>query len=598
MRRSFKSETAWRFGVVVFALLAAAQLAIEAFHAPRVLTPGLLREALFEGRTLRERGPTTFVVDSIPARSPLAEAGVTPGDRLRWDDPIGRWYNVAAGERIALTVLHGDEGRRIEVTMPAARNLPRHQVANYLMDMASRVIALLVGVAIGWRRPKLTAFRGLAAAGVLYACAFPFSAPAGAHVGWLDFVASVSAELVPGALVFFAINYPDDKPVGWRAVLKRYYPWLFGLQLALVLFFYARLYSGFYESGVAWAGRLSPIVMPALFFWAIVLAWRRSHGESRLRLQWILATLGTIMAVTLIGTLDTMAGYPIPLEDMALVLNAAALAAEGGLVYAILRRRIFDFGLAVNRTLVFGIVSAILLGAIQVAHGAISEFLHFDDKYKTILLSAVLAVAVYLSFTQLKKLVERLVDRTFFNSWAAHEQELRDFVAEAKHANDAEALSKLFAASLDRFTNGAGCALFRRDDGGSYVRTESTLASAPERVTANDQAVLAMLARDKAFRTRDASWAPGIELAIPMAHRGQLFGFFLLGVKDDGEPYRSDQIEVLEYAAHELGLDFYALQVQQLASQVALERAIAATLRAQLETAMAIMKSGPLEGSS
>ena len=46
-------------------------------------------------------------------------------------------------------------------------------------------------------------------------------------------------------------------------------------------------------------------------------------------------------------------------------------------------------------------------GVIQVAHGVISEFLHFDDKYKTILLSAVLAVAVYLSFTQLKKLVEK-----------------------------------------------------------------------------------------------------------------------------------------------------------------------------------------------
>jgi hypothetical protein len=90
----------WRCGVVVFAVLATVQLAIEVFHAPRVLRLGLLTEQFFEGRALRERGPTTFVVDSVPATSPLLSAGVLPGDRLRWDEPIGRWYNLAAGDPV------------------------------------------------------------------------------------------------------------------------------------------------------------------------------------------------------------------------------------------------------------------------------------------------------------------------------------------------------------------------------------------------------------------------------------------------------------------------------------------------------------------
>jgi hypothetical protein len=122
----------WRCGVVIFAVLATVQLAIEVFHAPRVLRVGLFTEQLFEGRTLRERGPTTFVVDSLPATSPLLSAGVLPGDRLRWDEPVGRWYNLAAGDSVSLTVIHGDASRRIDVTMPAARALPRHQVANYV----------------------------------------------------------------------------------------------------------------------------------------------------------------------------------------------------------------------------------------------------------------------------------------------------------------------------------------------------------------------------------------------------------------------------------------------------------------------------------
>jgi hypothetical protein len=76
-----KSAALWRCGVVIFALLAAVQLAIEAFHAPRVLGTGEAGEMLFKGGFLRERGPTTFLVDSVPAASPLAAAGVLPGDR-------------------------------------------------------------------------------------------------------------------------------------------------------------------------------------------------------------------------------------------------------------------------------------------------------------------------------------------------------------------------------------------------------------------------------------------------------------------------------------------------------------------------------------
>src|SRR6516165_9588015 len=229
MNRNSKSASAWRWTITIFAVLAAVQLAIEIFSAPRVLQLGVAGEPLFEGGFLRERGPTTFVVDSVPAGSPLAAAGVVPGDRIRFDDPIGRWHNLSAGERVALTVLHGAESRRIEVVVAAAKTLPRHQTSNYVMDIVERLAALLLGVLIGWRLPDFTAFRALAAAGLLHAFVFPNSAPASAHVGWLDFVGSVSQDIGLGALTLFAINYPDDRPVGLRAAMRRYFPWLFGV---------------------------------------------------------------------------------------------------------------------------------------------------------------------------------------------------------------------------------------------------------------------------------------------------------------------------------------------------------------------------------
>jgi hypothetical protein len=595
MRQSSGSVAIWRCVVVILAAIAAVEFALDLFHAPRVLTTGVAGAPLFQGRFLRERGPTQFVVESMPADSPLKDLGVVPGDRLQWDEPIGRWHNLAAGDRVSLTVVHGTDRRRLDVTVPAMSDLPRYQLPNYVMSSVLKLGALVIGVLIGWRRPDLIAYRGLAASALLLANEFPYSAPAAAHFEWLDFAASVSQELALPALVFFAINYPDDNPVGLRARVKRYYPWLFALLAVMASFYYARLYGGFHEPAYAWITRASSIALPALFLWMIVLAWRQARGESRVRLQWLLATLGTIIGAALIGNLNAVVGSPVPDPAMGVVLNAVMLAGMAGFVYAILRRRIFDFGLAVNRTLVFTIVGAILLGVFQLVHGIASEFLRFDDKNKTLVLSAVLAIAVYLSFNHLKKIVEKVVDRVFFNSWAAGEEDLKRFVKEAGHASNAEALGGLLVAALDRFTQGAGCAVYRIRSGDAYLRSEGTLAGMPEQLDANHEAVLAMRAHGKALRIRDGSSSLPATLGLPMAHRGELLGFALLGAKRGGDAYRPDQIAALESAVHQVGLDFYALRIEQLEQRLASEQRNSEALRAQLQTAIEIARSPPAE---
>jgi hypothetical protein len=588
MRSTSARAAAWRFALVVFALFAATQLAIETFHAPQGFRSGHLDDALFKGTFLHESGPTTFVVDALPPGSPLIAAGVVPGDRLRWKEPIGRWYNVPAGQQAEFTVIHDGESRPVSVTIPARNDAPRIAVANYVMDSVARLASLAVALLVGWRRSDLATYRWLAIAGLMQANTFPFSAPAPAHLPWLDFLSSLSQELALGAMVFFAINYPDDRPVGWRAVLKRWYPWYFGMLVVVALYYYGRLYSGWYATGMALLGRTNAVALPILFVAAMLLAWYRAQGESRIRLQWILATLGTIMVASLIGNLNALAGNPLPADATALILNGAIVVAIFGFGYALMQRRIFDFGLAVNRTLVFAIVGAIMLGVFQVANRLVTTFLHFDDENKATLLSAILAVAVYLSFTQMKKLVERVVDRIFFGAWAAREEDLKAFVAEARQATDADALSTLLVAALDRFTEDAGAALYRRQDDGRFLRVRSTLEGTPGEVGSNDETVLAMLAHRKARQLRDAGAAQRAVLAVPMTHRNVLEGFVLLGSRRDGEPYRADQVEQLESAVRETGLDFYALRVAQLTDEVAAERRAGETLRAQLATAVAM----------
>jgi len=393
---------------------------------------------------------------------------------------------------------------------------------------------------------------------------------------------------IPAALVFFAINYPDDRPNGWRAVLKRCYPWIFGLQVAALVIYFARLYSGSFEPVTRWIFRSYEIALPALFLVTILATWRQARGETKVRLQWILATLGVMAGAILLTVMNRLAGSVIPGPDVDLALNVVTLAAVLGLAYAIVRRRIFDFGLAVNRTLVIAIVGAILLGIFQVAHALVGRYLQFDDRNHALALSAVLAVAVYLSFTYLKRHVERVVDVLFFSSWAAREQDLKRFVKEAGHATDADALGPLVVAAIDRFTQGAGCALYRRADSDGWLSTEGTLARVDERVDANDATVLALAAHGKALRMRPGVDTLGAAWAFPMWQRGKLTGFAAIGALRNGDPYRPDQIEALESAVHKIGADFHALRIERLEAELARERASATLLRAQLSTATAM----------
>jgi hypothetical protein len=78
---------------------------------------------------------------------------------------------------------------------------------------------------------------------------------------------------------------------------------------------------------------------------------------------------------------------------------------------------------------------------------------------------------------------------------------------------------------------------------------------------------------------------PG-ELALPSIHHGELDGFVVLGPKPNRETYRPDEQEVLGFAAHQIGLDFRALRMEQLERDVG----SLATRNQELETRMAELR--------
>ena len=71
-----------------------------------------------------------------------------------------------------------------------------------------------------------------------------------------------------------------------------------------------------------------------------------------------------------------------------------------------------------------------------------------------------------------------------------------------------------------------------------------------------------------------------------------LNGFTLLGSKKNGDPYRPDEIAVLDFAAKQIGLDLHALRVEALRADVESLRAHAETLQARNEALELAIRSG------
>jgi hypothetical protein len=258
---------------------------------------------------------------------------------------------------------------------------------------------------------------------------------------------------------------------------------------------------------------------------------------------------------------------------------------------------VFDLGFAINRALVYGVVSVVLLVSFGLAEWLAHHFISFEETEKSVVLDGAIALGLYLAFHQLKHKVEHFVERLFFHKWHQNEARLRRFVLQATHITSSQALIDAYLAALQRFTGNAGFAFYRRSAGSGYLLAASAGMTAPQRAGLDDALAVCLRAEvAPAVPSEAGSSLPGA-LALPMSFRGELHGFLLLGPKTNRAAYRPDEIEVLAYSAHQISLDMHALQTEQLQAEVSGLRQELGALNKTIEFAKqaGLVRQGPVE---
>jgi hypothetical protein len=128
-----------------------------------------------------------------------------------------------------------------------------------------------------------------------------------------------------------------------------------------------------------------------------------------------------------------------------------ALAVYSGLSYAVLRYRVFNFGFAINRAVIYSVTSILLLVSFGIIEWLSEHVLHFESREKNMLLDGGIALAVFLGFHRVRQVVERFIERALFYPWHHNEQALRQFVRRAAHIISPETLLTAFGADWIAF---------------------------------------------------------------------------------------------------------------------------------------------------
>jgi hypothetical protein len=180
---------------------------------------------------------------------------------------------------------------------------------------------------------------------------------------------------------------------------------------------------------------------------SVLVRFRRAQGVERQQIKWLLyAVLTVILAYPLLAVAMTALGYTSELAgDVSVSLLVAPVPLAIGL--AILRYRLYDIDRLINRTLVYGLLTALLAGAYAGAVLVLGQLLG-QELSSLAVAGATLAAAAL--FQPARRRIQQAVDRRFNRRKYDAARTVEAFSARLREEVDLDALSAELPAVVDQ----------------------------------------------------------------------------------------------------------------------------------------------------
>jgi hypothetical protein len=367
-------------------------------------------------------------------------------------------------------------------------NLSHHtHIFDWWLGYFTVVIDVTVGAIVASRRPEnpvgwllcisdvATSISSFASQYAIYAIlAVPDSLPAGEAMAW---IASWLLPIMISLQVFYVLLFPTGRLPGkrWRWVVWLTVAFMVGGLVTSALSPGAYLGSrgpirnplGIEGFTSLWKGILY-IMSPLLFAAAalsVFMRLRSARGVERQQIKW-LAYAAAIFALSVLLNVVTLAIEAprwLVWTDTA-IFTAAGLGVTLSIGIAILRYRLYDIDLLINRTLVYGSLTAVLalvyFGSVT---GTQSIFRAITGQQSTLAVVASTLVLAAL-FNPLRRRIQSFIDRRFYRSKYDARKTLEAFSSKLRNETDLQTLNDDLVGVVKETMQPAHVSLWLRTD--------------------------------------------------------------------------------------------------------------------------------------
>jgi hypothetical protein len=198
---------------------------------------------------------------------------------------------------------------------------------------------------------------------------------------------------------------------------------------------------------------------------AMVVRFRRSAGAERQQLKWFAfaasMAIGGFLTAGLGELLPSALGDPVGGVGWTVFLFSCVLGIPLATGIAILRYRLYDIDLVINRTLVYGSLT-VALAATYVVSTLLLRALLNPVTGKSDLAVAVSTLAVAALFRPARARIQALVDRRFYRRRYDAVNTLEEFSARLRHELDLDAVGSDLCSTADQTMQPAHVSLWLR----------------------------------------------------------------------------------------------------------------------------------------
>jgi hypothetical protein len=234
---------------------------------------------------------------------------------------------------------------------------------------------------------------------------------------------------------------------------------------------------GYAEYVVApvWALVIDFVAIPMMLvagFAAVIslfVRFRRSRGDERQQIKWFAsASALTLAFIFAWEELPNVWGELIEaiLALLGILIVPAIPVATG---IAILRYRLYDIDILINRTLVYGSLTAMLaliyFGSVATTQSVFRALTGQEEKPQLAIVVSTLVIAAL--FNPLRRRIQRFIDRRFYRSKYDARKTLEEFSEKLRDETDLEGLNRDLAGVVRETMQPTHVSLWLRSDTGS-----------------------------------------------------------------------------------------------------------------------------------